>query len=106
MEVDARTRLEAEHTTYRIIRQLHDVPPHEVYEIFVEGRRAIYKGDTGPTGSAGIEGRVIAFLGEQTTVPVPEILDVGEEHYIAAWHSDAPAPETGPQADETSVLPS
>lgn len=101
MNTEAESRLETEYTTHRIVRRLHDVPPHEVYEISVEGRRAVYKGDSGPTGSAGIEGRVIAFLDEQTTVPVPEILHVGEKYYIAVWHPDAPAPETGSKADET-----
>jgi fructosamine-3-kinase len=105
MNTEAEHRLETQFATHRIVRQLHDVPPHEVYEIFVEGRHAIYKGDTGSTGSAGVEGRVIAFLGKRTSVPVPEILAVGEEFFVAAWHPDAPVPETGPEAYEAWAYP-
>ncbi|WP_185715674.1 hypothetical protein [Halocatena pleomorpha] len=76
--------------SYSIVRQLHDVPPHEVYEVTVNGHRAVYKGDTGPTGNAAIEVRVAAFIGEQTSVPVPRILLVGDDHFVAAWHPDAP----------------
>lgn len=87
------TRLDAAFSSHSLRRRLHDVPPHEVYEVSVEGRRAVYKGDAGPTGSAGIEGRVIAFVGERTSVPVPEILAVGDDYYVAAWHADAPDPD-------------
>lgn len=79
--------------SHSIVRQLHDVPPHEVYEVTVDGRRAVYKGDTGPTGRAAIEGRVTAFVDEETSVPVPEILRVGDEFYVAAWHPEAPVPD-------------
>lgn len=93
-------RLEARFDSHDIRRQLHDVPPHEVYEVSVDGRRAVYKTDTGPTGNAGIEGRVMAFVGEHTSIPVPETLLVGEEFYVAAWHEDAPSLETEQEANE------
>lgn len=95
MRRDLHTRLDRAFTSHRVIRQLHDVPPHEVYEVRVDGRRAVYKGTTGPTGNAGTEGRVIAFVGERTSVPVPEILWTGDDHFVAAWHPDAPAPDGG-----------
>lgn len=98
---DATTRSDARFGEYEIIQTLHDVPPHEVYEVTVDGRRAVHKFDTGPTGSAGIEGRVLAFVGEQTSIPVPEIIAVGDDCYVAGWHLDAPAPDTSPEADET-----
>lgn len=87
------SRLDEAFSTHSLVRQLHDVPPHEVFEVAVEGRRVVYKGDVGPSGSAGIEGRVIAFVGERTSVPVPEVLAVGDDYYVAAWHADAPAPD-------------
>jgi fructosamine-3-kinase len=85
-------RLAEQFDDVRIAGQLHDVPPHEVYEVRVDGRRAVYEDDTGPTGSAATEGRVTRFVGEYTTVPVPDVLAVGGDWYLAAWQPDAPAP--------------
>lgn len=82
--------LEREFESNEIVRNLHDIPPHVVYEVIVNGRRAVFKCDTGPTGNAGTEGRVIAFVREQTTGPVPEILCVGQNYFVAAWHPEAP----------------
>ncbi|WP_058367581.1 phosphotransferase [Haloparvum sedimenti] len=96
-----RNRLSSQFDSHGIVRQLHDVPPHEVYEVVVDGRRAVYKGDTGPTGNAGIEGRVIDFVGRETSVPVPETLLVADGYYVAAWRSDAPGPDEQHHADET-----
>lgn len=100
MKDDARSRLEERFDEYEIVRQVHDVPPHEVWEVEVIGRRAVLKFDTGLTGSAGVESRVLAFVEAQTSVPVPAVLAVGEDFFVAAWHPDAPAPETGSEADE------
>jgi len=101
MRDDVRIRLESAFSSHSIERQLHDVPPHEVYEILVDGRRAVYKGDIGPTGKAGVEGRVTDFVGEETSIPVPETLLVEEDFYVAAWHPAAPSPDEGQPADET-----
>lgn len=96
-----RDRLESRFGTHRIVSQLHDVPPHEVYEVIVDGRRAIYKGDTASRGSAGVEGRVVDFVGDRTSVPAPEVLAVGDDYFVAAWDPNAPAPDDGQVADET-----
>lgn len=93
-------RLAAQFDDYRVVRSLHDVPPHEVYEVRADGRRAVYKGDTGPTGSAGVEGRVTRFVGERAAVPVPDVLAVGDDYFVAAWHPDAPAPDADHPANE------
>lgn len=93
--------LASQFSSHRVVRQLHDVPPHEVYEVRVDGRRAVCKFDTGPTGNAAIEGHVTRFVNEQTTVSVPEILHVGDDYCVAAWHLDAPAPGEGRSVDET-----
>jgi hypothetical protein len=84
---------------YRIDRRLHDVPPHEVYAVRVDGRRAVYKRDVGPTGRAGVEGRVLAFVDRRTRVPVPTPLAVGDDWFVAARHPDAPEPDAGGTPD-------
>lgn len=91
---DTTPAFEAAFEEYSVGRQLHGVPPHEVHEVEVDGRRAVWKRDTGPTGKAAIEGRVTAFVGEHTVVPVPEVLAVGEDGYVAEWHPEAPTPES------------
>ncbi len=101
MNSDVHDALASRFTNHSIVRQLHDVPPHEVYEVRVEGRRAVCKIDVGPTGNAAIEGRVTRRIGDRTTVPVPEILHVGDDYYVAAWHPSAPAPDEGRVVDET-----
>lgn len=100
MRTTIEKRLNKDFASHRIVRQLQDVPPHEVYEVSVDGQRAVYKGDTGPTGSAGIEGCVIAFVGQQTSVPVPEILLTEDDYYVAAWHPDAPTLNESQSGDE------
>jgi aminoglycoside phosphotransferase (APT) family kinase protein len=100
MTGEIRLRLGSQFDDYRIVRQLHDVPPHEVYEVVVDGRRAVYKGDTGPTGNAGVEGRVIGFVDRETSLSVPETLRVSDEYYVAAWHPDAPTPDEQHEVDE------
>lgn len=101
MRQDVYDALASAFDTHRIVHQLHDVPPHEVYEIYVNGQHAIYKGDTGPTGNAATEGSVIAFIGSQTSVAVPRILQIGDAHYVAAWHPDAPPSDKRRDIDET-----
>ena len=100
MEPEIAKRLGAEFDSHEIRRRLHDVPPHEVYEVSVDSRRAVYKGDDGPTGNAAVEGRVMAAIAGKTSIPVPETLCVGDGYYVAAWHPDAPSAEDEREADE------
>ncbi|SDJ69244.1 Ser/Thr protein kinase RdoA involved in Cpx stress response, MazF antagonist [Halovenus aranensis] len=99
MREKTRDRLEAQFESYSIDDRLHDVPPHAVYEVTVEGRRAVAKLDTDRTGSAGMAGAVIGFVGARTSVPVPEVLARGNDYYVTAWHPEAPTPE----ADQVST---
>lgn len=69
---------------------LHDVPPHEVYEVEFEGRRAVCKVSVASRGSAGVEGRVLRYVGRETSIPVPEVLDVGEDWFVVEYREDAP----------------
>jgi fructosamine-3-kinase len=100
MKQDVHDALDAEFDGHRIVRQLHDVPPHEVWAVRVDGRRAVCKRDTGPTGTSAIEGRVTAFVGAETAVPVPGVLALGDDYYVAAWHPNAPEPDAGADPDE------
>lgn len=86
--------------SYRIEKQIHDVPPHEVYEVSVDGRRAVCKRNVGPTGMAHIEGRVLDLVDTHSSVAVPEVLWLDGDAFVAAWHPDAPTPDT-----ETGVTP-
>jgi fructosamine-3-kinase len=103
MSEDAHDRLASACEGHRIVRKLHDVPPHEVYEVRVDGRRAVYKGNTGPTGRATTEGHVIAFVGERTGVSVPTVLHVGGEFFVAAWHPQVPSPEAEPSTTDAWI---
>lgn len=90
MHGDIASALPASFETTTIGDTVHDVPPHTVVEVIVDGTRAVCKHDTGPTGSAGYEGRVMALVGRETDIPVPTILDVGPSHFVAAWCETAP----------------
>lgn len=100
MTSEIHDRLDESFARHELVGQIHDVPPHEVYEVRIEGRRAIYKRNSHPRGTASVEGAVTAFVDEQTSVPVPEVLAIGEDDYVAAWHPDAPAPDEGQQPDD------
>jgi hypothetical protein len=101
MQASARRALDGAFDSVSIVRQLHDVPPHAVFEVVVDGERAVYKYDVAPTGSAGVEGRVQALVHAQTPVPAPRVLALGPDHYVAAWHPDAPAPDASTTAGPT-----
>jgi len=81
---DIEANLDARFSTHGIARRLHAVSPHEVYEVRVDGRRGVCKRSTGRTGNAAVEGHVLSFVGERTSVEVPEILCVGDDYYVAA----------------------
>ncbi|WP_247730410.1 phosphotransferase family protein [Halovivax limisalsi] len=69
---------------------LHAVPPHDVFEVEVDGRRAVCKVSVDERGAAGVEGRTLRRVDRETSVPVPEILDVGSNWFLAAYRGDAP----------------
>lgn len=77
-----------------IVRELHDVPPYRVYEVRIDGHRAVLKVDAHSRGHAAVEGRVHAYVATHTTIPAPEILDVGDHHYVARWDDALRRPET------------
>ncbi|NHN46075.1 phosphotransferase [Halostella sp. JP-L12] len=85
---------------YAVHRLLHDVPPHETYEVTVDGRRAVCKVATDPRGDPATEARVMAFVGRETTVPVPTVLALGDGYFVAEWCPDVPR---AANADETKA---
>lgn len=99
---DTRERIEtvlAQHTDdYRVLRELHCVPPHTTWEVRFEGRRAVCKLATSDDGDPATEACVIAFVGRRTDLPVPEVLGVGPDHFVAGWLDGVPGDD--PRADE------
>lgn len=93
--------LEAEIDGLEVVGQIHAVPPHVVHEVRLNGRRAVLKRDCGPTATAGIEGRVMEFVGRRTAVPVPEVLLLADDFFVAEWHPGAPTTQEDQTADET-----
>ncbi|MFC7231365.1 phosphotransferase enzyme family protein [Saliphagus sp. GCM10025308] len=83
--------LESTAATYRVLDVIHAVPPHAVYEVSVDGRRAVVKVDRGPRANAAVEGRVLRHVSRETDVPVPTVLAVGAGGFVAAYRDDAPA---------------
>ena len=77
----------AQHATdYRLLEELHGVPPYRVVRVSLEGRDAVLKVDDHPRGHAAAEGRVQAYVDSHTTAAVPAVFAVGEDYYITAWH--------------------
>jgi fructosamine-3-kinase len=83
---------------YEVRRELHAVPPHAVYEVTLNGTRAICKVTRGPRADPATEARVMQFVGRQTTVSVPRMLAVGEDWFVAEWRDglgDGPTLDAG-----------
>lgn len=89
-------------TDYELDERLHAVPPHEVWDVRVDGRRAVCKTATHPEADPAAEAAVIDHVDRETSVPVPSILAVGSNHFLAEWRDDAPS-EDGVSIDESTV---
>jgi fructosamine-3-kinase len=88
----------ASHTNdYEIRHELHAVPPHSTYEVMFDGTRAVCKLARGSEADPTTEARIIEFVGRETSVPVPRILAVGPDYFIAEWHDGVP---NAPRGDE------
>lgn len=51
-------------------------------------------------GHAAAEGRVQKYVADHTSVPVPSVIAVGDDHFVAEWDDDAPAPGEIETVDE------
>ncbi|WP_423743726.1 phosphotransferase (plasmid) [Haladaptatus sp. SPP-AMP-3] len=85
-----RERLESHTNDYGVGRKLHDVPPHQTHEVRMEGRRAVCKRATSDEGDPAMEARVMQHLETNTSVPVPHVLAVGDDHFVAEWIEGVP----------------
>ena len=79
-------------------RRLHDVRPHEVYEVTYDGQPAVCKVARHPIGDPELEGRLLEFVDAKTPVPVPPVLAVGPDHFVAGWCTDLPDDPTVDEA--------
>lgn len=87
---DVRDALASITTNYEVEGELHAVPPHAVYEVRVDGRQAICKVARGPEADPATEARVVQYVGRETSVPVPHVLTVGDDWFVAEWRDDLP----------------
>jgi len=71
-------------------KRLHDVRPHEVFEVTYDAERAVCKVAQHPVGDPELEGRILKFVDAETSVPVPSILAIGTDHFVAGWCPDLP----------------
>ena len=85
MTQDVHTALASWFDRYEIRRQLHDVPPHAVYEVTVDGRRAVCKVARGETADVGAEAAAMDHVDRHTDIPVPSVLAAREDAFVATW---------------------
>ena len=100
-ETDVHDALTTHTDQYEIVRELHRVRPHATYEIRFRGERAVCKVETHPEADLGAEAAVMRYVADYTSVPVPELLAVGDDHFVARW-SDA-VPDGTPPRDEARI---
>lgn len=89
---------------YEVRRELHAVPPHAVYEVAIEGTRAVCKVARGPRADPATEARVMEFVGRETEVPVPRILTVGDDWFVAEWRDGLPGDDPEFDADRARIM--
>ena len=100
-ETDVHSALSTHTDEYEIVRERHRVRPHATYEVRFRGERAVCKLETHPEAELGREAAAMRYVAEATSVPVPELLAVGEDHFVARW-VDA-VPDKPPTRDETRI---
>lgn len=104
MTRDLHRTLEPIATDYAVVRELHAVPPHVVYEVVLDGTRAVCKLARGPEADPATEARVVRHVDRETSVPVPTVIDVGPKHFVAEWHDGVPGGAAG-EPDDPSLDP-
>lgn len=82
--------LERHTDEFEIVRELHRVRPHATYEIRFRSERAVCKLATHPLGDPHLEAQILQYVGEETRIPVPEVLAVGDDHLVARWCDAVP----------------
>ena len=89
-ETDVHDALASHTDDYEVRERLHEVPPHATYEVTFEGQRAVCKLATNAEGDPAMEARLLQHVDRTTSVPVPRVLAVGDDHLVAAWSNDVP----------------
>lgn len=84
MREDITSTIEPYADDAEIVGELHAVPPYRVYEVALDGRRAVLKVDDHPRGHAADEGRVHEYVARETSAGVPDVIAVGADHYVTA----------------------
>ena len=101
---DVRDALASISNDYEVRRELHAVPPHAVYEVRIDGTRAVCKVARGPRADPATEARVIGYVGRETSVPVPRILAVGENFFVAEWRDGLPGDDPELDAERARAM--
>ncbi|WP_123536630.1 phosphotransferase enzyme family protein [Halosimplex salinum] len=99
MPQDVHSALEA-FERHEIRAQLHDVPPHAVYEVRVDGRRAVCKVARGETADVGREAVAMDHVDRHTDLPVPTVLAADEDAFVATWLDALAGEETTVDRDD------
>ncbi|MFC7156478.1 phosphotransferase enzyme family protein [Halomarina halobia] len=97
MTRDVHDALASHATAFEVRRELHRVPPHATYEVALDGRRAVCKLATNDEGDPATEARVMEHVARHAPIPVPRILAVGPDYFVAEWLEGVPEE---PRVDE------
>ncbi|MFB6220106.1 MAG: phosphotransferase family protein [Halolamina sp.] len=101
MSDDPGAMLERHTEDYQVVRELHRIRPHATYEVRFRGERAVCKLATHPLGDPELEAHILQYVGAETSVPVPEVLAVGDDHFVARWCDGLP--NEAPERDEERI---
>jgi fructosamine-3-kinase len=101
---DVRDALATLSDDYEIRRQLHAVPPHAVYEVTVSGTRAVCKVAREPQADPATEARVMEYVGREVAVPVPRILAVDRDWFVAEWRDSLPGDDPALDPERARVM--
>ncbi|MFC7196564.1 phosphotransferase enzyme family protein [Halosimplex aquaticum] len=104
MTQDVHDALAANFERYEIREQLHDVPPHAVYEVRADGRRAVCKVARGEAADPETEAAVVDHVDRRTDLPVPSVLAAGDGYFVASWLDGLPAEDEVPDPDEIDAV--
>ncbi|PSP91004.1 aminoglycoside phosphotransferase family protein [Halobacteriales archaeon QH_8_68_33] len=102
MTQDVHDTLASWFDSYAVEGQLHDVPPHAVHEVTVDGRRAVCKVARGETADVGAEAAAMAHADRHTDLPVPSVVAADEDAFVASWVDGLPDEDAAPDAGEVT----
>jgi len=88
---------------FAVGERLHAVPPHETHAVTVDGERAVCKRATGARGNPATEAAVLRYVADETPIPVPEVLAVGDDHFVAEWCDGLGAEAVGDEATAQAI---